>query len=159
MNKIVFGLLTLLGCFVGVKADVVEDLFPWFEIGETVDAAKEKGLKHLNDFAAKPDLRAHSQYYIRDTGFPTNHAAWVILSIPDRKVLELRHDIECATTNEAAKLSAELIEKLKPLEAKDGKRLIEVCPTSSDATVCVILYDADYGREFRAWWKKVSSAD
>lgn len=143
----------------GLAGDIVKELFPWFEIGETVDVAKTKGLKHLHDFAATPDLRARAEYCIKDTGLPTNHAAWVELSLPDRKVLQIRHDIDCATTNEAAALSAELIAKFKMHEDKSGGKVVEVCPTSSKTTVCTILSAADYAREFHAWYKKVDSDD
>ena len=71
---------------------VVKGLFPWFEIGETVDAAKLRGrdapapceglgLKHLQTVKAREGLRAHEQYLIVDTKMPTNDMAWVTLLI------------------------------------------------------------------------------
>ena len=154
MKKIVFCLLTLLGCFVGVKADVVEDLFPWFEIGETVDAAKGKGLKHLQTVKAREGLRAHEQYLIVDAGMPTNDMAWVTLSVPDRKVLQMRRDIGCGTIAAARKLAKELQAKFTPLKFEGGAKLLEIMKVD-DASVSVQLSDADFGKELNDWLKKM----
>ena len=95
--------------FAGVSsADVVKELFPWFEIGETVDAAKVReaklrgrddpapregvALRHLFSHQAREGFRAHEQYLIIDPSLPTNGMAWVTLSVPDRKVLQGKQD-------------------------------------------------------------------
>ena len=133
---------------------VVKELFPWFEIGETVDAAKLKGLKHLQTVKAREGLRAHEQYRIVDAGMPTNDMAWVTLSVPDRKVLQMRRDIGCGTIAAAGKLDKELQAKFTPLKFEGGAKLLEIMKVD-DASVSVQLSDADFGKELNDWLKKV----
>lgn len=133
---------------------VVKELFPWFEIGETVDAAKLKGLKHLQTVKAREGLRAHEQYRIVDAGMPTNDMAWVTLSVPDRKVLQMRHDIGCGSIDAAKRYDLELQAKFKPLKFEGGPRLLEIMKVV-DRDVCVQLSDAEYGKELNDWLKKV----
>ena len=136
------------------STDVVKELFPWFEIGETVDAVKLKGLKHLQTVKAKAGLRAYEEYLIVDAGMPTNDMAWVVLSVPDRKVLQMRHDIGCGSIAAARKLDKELQAKFKPLEFEDGPKLLEIMKVV-DQDVGVQLSDAEFGNELNDWLKKV----
>ena len=157
--------------FAGVSsADVVKELFPWFEIGETVDAAKVRearlrkrddpapregvALRHLQSVKAKAGLRAYEEYLIVDAGMPTNDMAWVTLSVPDRKVLQMRRDIGCGTIAAAGKLDKELRAKFKPLKFEGGAKLLEIMKVV-DASVSVQLSDADFGKELNAWLKKM----
>lgn len=159
MKRLLFGLLAVLCASSAISGDVVKEFFPWLEIGQVMDEAKEKelGLRHLYSHEASPDFRAHSLYAFKCcTGFPTNHCAFVTISLPERKVLAQRHDIECASTNEMKKLESELIGKVRPLECKGGKRTIEVT-TASDATVCVMLSDAGFAKEVKAYLSKCDS--
>ena len=133
---------------------VVKELFPWFEIGETVDAAKLKGLKHLQTVKAREGLRPHEQYLIVDTKMPTNDMAWVTLSVPDRKVLQMRRDIGCGTIAAARKLAKELQAKFTPLKFEGGPKSLEIMKVA-DASVSVQLSDADFGKELNDWLKKV----
>ena len=137
-----------------VAEPVVKELFPWFEIGETVDAAKGKGLKHLQTVKAREGLRAHEQYLIVDAGMPTNDMAWVTLSVPDRKVLQMRRDIGCGTIAAARKLAKELQAKFTPLKFEGGAKLLEIMKVD-DASVSVQLSDAAFGKELNDWLKKM----
>ena len=157
--------------FAGVSsADVVKELFPWFEIGETIDAAKVReaklrgrddpapregvALRHLFSHVEREGFRAHEQYLIIDPSLPTNDMAWVTLSVPDRKVLQMRHDIGCGSIAAARKLDKELQAKFKPLKFEGGAKLLEIMKVV-DQDVCVQLSDAEYGREVIDWLKKV----
>ena len=157
--------------FAGVgSADVVKELFPWFEIGETVDAAKVReaklrgrddsapregvALRHLFSHQAREGFRAHEQYLILDPSLPTNDMAWVTLSVPDRKVLQIRRDIGCGSLEAAKKLDQELRAKFKPLKFEGGPRLLEIMKVV-DQVVCVQLSDAEYGKELNDWLKTV----
>lgn len=157
--------------FAGVSsADVVKELFPWFEIGETVGAetvreAKLRGrddpapregvaLRHLFSHQAREGFRAHEQYLIIDARLPTNDMAWVTLSVPDRKVLQMRHDIGCGSIDAAKRYDLELQAKFKPLKFEGGPRLLEIMKVV-DRDVCVQLSDAEYGKELNDWLKKV----
>ena len=157
--------------FAGVSsADVVKELFPWFEIGETVDAAKVReaklrgrddpaplegvALRHLFSHQAREGFRAHEQYLILDPRLPTNDMAWVTLSVPDWKVLQMRRDIGCGTIAAAGKLDKELRAKFKPLKFEGGAKLLEIMKVV-DASVSVQLSDAEFGKEVNAWLKKV----
>ena len=125
-----------------------------YKIGETVDAAKGKGLKRLQTMEAREGLRAHEQYRIVDAKMPTNDMAWVTLSVPDRKVLQMRRDIGCGTIAAAGKLDKELRAKFKPLKFEGGAKLLEIMKVV-DASVSVQLSDADFGKELNAWLKKM----
>ena len=157
--------------FAGVSsADVVKELFPWFEIGETVDAAKVRearlrkrddpapregvALRHLQSVKAKAGLRAYEEYLIVDAGMPTNDMAWVVLSVPDRKVLQIRRDIGCDSLEVAKKLDQELRVKFKPLKFEGGPRLLEIMKVV-DQDVGVQLSDAEFGKEVNDWLKKM----
>ena len=156
------------------STDVVKELFPWFEIGEEVDAAMLRGrdapapknrrddpapregvaLRHLFSHQASEGLRAHEQYLIVDAKMPTNDMAWVTLSVPDRKVLQMRHDIDCGSIDAAKRYDLELQAKFKPLKFEGGTKLIEIMKVV-DQDACVQLSDAEYGREVIDWLKKV----
>ena len=152
------------------STDVVKELFPWFEIGETVDAAKVReaklrgrddpapregvALRHLFSHKGREGLRAHEQYLIVDARMPTNDMAWVTLSVPDRKVLQMRHDIDCGSIDAAKRYDLELQAKFNPLKFEGGSKLIEIMKVV-DQDVCVQLSDAEYGKEVIDWLKKV----
>ena len=141
------------------KADVVKELFPWYEIGQTADVAK--GLELRQTHAAGAGLRAYELYRIVDEAQPTNRRAFVTLSVPERKVLSIQLEIECGTTNAANRLAAELIERIKPLNFKGGSKVIEISPCASAAAkdeppttvVIATLADVGYHRELSAWLK------
>ena len=149
---------------------VVKELFPWFEIGETVDAAKVRearlrkrddpapregvALRHLHSMEAKAGLRAYEEYLIVDAGMPTNDMAWVVLSVPDRKVLQMRHDIGCGSIAAARKLDKELQAKFKPLKFEGGPKLLEIMKVV-DQNVGIQLSDAEFGKEVNDWLKKM----
>ena len=129
--------------------DSLKELFPWFEIGEVVDAEKAAGLRHFNDFLPKPGVGGRVQYVIANAGLPTNECAYVTLSVPERKVLEMRRDIACATTNEAAARTAALVEKFKPLGKSSGRKALAIY-TPEGTGVSFTLSDAEYARKMSA---------
>ena len=95
---------------------------------------------------AKADLRAYEEYLIVDAGMPTNDMAWVTLSVPDRKVLQMRHDIGCGSIDAAKRYDLELQAKFEHLKFEGGTKLLEIMKVV-DQDVGVQLSDAEYGRE------------
>ena len=91
---------------------------------------------------------------IVDTKMPTNDMAWVTLSVPDRKVLQMQRDIGCGTIAAARKLAKELQAKFTPLKFEGGPKSLEIMK-GTDASVSVQLSDADFGKELNDWLKKV----
>ena len=150
MKMIAAVALVALAGIARASAPIVGEVFPWFEIGETVDAETMKGLRLFCTHKAEDGLRACAQYIIADATLPSNQHARVTLSVPDHKVLLVRREIECDTIDEAKELSRELIEQFKPLECGEGKKVLEISDVT-DEEVVVYLWDKDYFREYKAW--------
>ena len=127
---------------------LVKELFPWFEVGDTVDeaTAAQKGLVLDWQLDEQSELGACAQYVIKDPNLPETQVLTVILSVPDRRVLSMRIDAKCETNEEAENLICDLIAMFKPLECpeEEGTKLLAFNWTD-DETIYCSLTEKNFG--------------
>ena len=127
---------------------LVKELFPWFEVGDTVDeaTATQKGLVLDWQLDEQSELGACAQYVIKDPNLPETQVLTVILSVPDRRVLSMRIDAKCETNEEAENLICDLIAMFKPLECpeEEGTKLLAFNWTD-DETIYCSLTEKNFG--------------
>ena len=119
---------------------LVKELFPWFEVGDTVDeaTAAQKGLVLDWQLDEQSELGACAQYVIKDPNLPETQVLTVILSLPDRKVLSMRIDAKCESNEEAENLIEDLMAMFKPLECPTdvGTKILAFDWTSAETIYC-----------------------
>ena len=119
---------------------LIKEVFPWFEVGDTVDEATgaQKGLVLDWQLDAQSELGACAQYVIKDPNLPETQVLTVILSLPDRKVLSMRIDAKCESNEEAENLIEDLMAMFKPLECPTdvGTKILAFDWTSAETIYC-----------------------
>ena len=119
---------------------LVKELFPWFEVGDSVDEATAAKMGFALDWQmdAQSELGACAQYVFKDPNLPETQVLTVILSVPDRKVLSMRIDAKCETNEEAENLIEDLMATFKPLAcpAEEGTKLLAFNWTDDESIYC-----------------------
>ena len=117
---------------------LVKELFPWFEVGDTVDEATAKGMTLDWQLDEQSELGACAQYILHDKNLPETQVLSVILSVPDRRVLSMRIDAKCESNEEAENLIEDLIAMFKPLECPTdvGTKILAFDWTSAETIYC-----------------------
>ena len=127
---------------------LVKELFPWFEVGDTVDEATgaQKGLVLDWQLDEQSELGACAQYVIKDPNLPETQVLSVILSVPDRRVLSMRIDAKCESNEEAENLIEDLMAMFRPLECpeEEGTKLLAFNWTD-DETIYCSLTEKNFG--------------
>ena len=125
---------------------LVKELFPWFEVGDTVDEATAKGMTLDWQLDEQSELGACAQYILHDKNLPETQVLTVILSLPDRKVLSMRIDAKCESNEEAENLIEDLMAMFTPLACpeEEGTKLLAFNWTD-DETIYCSLTEKNFG--------------
>ena len=127
---------------------LIKEVFPWFEVGDTVDEATATKMGFVLDWQtdAQSELGACAQYVFKDPCVPETQVLTVILSVPECKVLSIRIDATCETDEEAENLIEDLMATFKPLEcpAEEGTKLLAFNWTD-DETIYCSLTEKNFG--------------
>ena len=119
---------------------LIKEVFPWFEVGDTVDEAMATKMGFVLDWQtdAQSELGACAQYVFKDPSVPETQVLTVILSVPECKVLSIRIDATCETDEEAENLIEELIAMFMPLECPDevGTKILAFDWTGAETIFC-----------------------
>ena len=131
---------------------LVKEVFPWFEVGDTVDEATATKMGFVLDWQtdAQSELGACAQYVFKDPSVPETQVLTVILSVPDRRVLSMRIDAKCETNEEAENLIEDLIAMFMPLECPDevGTKILAFDWTGAETIFCS-LTEKNFGFRMR----------
>ena len=119
---------------------LIKEVFPWFEVGDTVDEAMATKMGFVLDWQtdAQSELGACAQYVFSDPNVPETQMLTVIVSVPECKVLSIRIDAKCETDEEAENLICKLMEMFAPLACpeEEGTKLLAFNWSDADTIYC-----------------------
>ena len=126
---------------------VVREVFPWCEIGDTLESADDlefiSWVEPYGEFAC-------AKFAVKDGTMPANERAFVVLA-EDGSVMSIRRECDCADDDEAEEAVVEISDEFLKYAVADGTgtKVVEIYPMTG-AKFHVTVTDIGYFRAINA---------